>query len=121
MAATAAVVAVGCANSTAPGVPGTDAPQSSGAPTITADAAKQLCDMIRPEVDKWRTDGPAEARLKFNATVQDWALRNNGVNIAVMRNRSVIDRTTIATCPDVHDAAVQAIQFPDLASGLAGF
>ncbi|MGW5106534.1 hypothetical protein [Nocardia sp. NPDC004123] len=124
-AATAVAVAAGCANSTAPGVPGTGAPQpsgqSSGGPTITADAAQQLCDMIRSEVDKWRADGPTEARLKFNATVQDWALRNNGVNFAVMRNRSVIDQTTTATCPDVRDAAVQAIQFPDLASGLVGF
>ncbi|MGW2661822.1 hypothetical protein ACWCW7_12735 [Nocardia tengchongensis] len=77
--------------------------------------------MIRPEVDKWRAEDAAEARLKFNATVQDWALRNNGVNIAVMRNRAVIDQTTLATCPDVHEAAVQAIRFPDLASGLVGF
>ncbi|MGV9664541.1 hypothetical protein [Nocardia niigatensis] len=123
-AATAMAVAAGCSNSTAPGVPGTGGPQPSGqssGPLITADAAKQLCDMMRPEVDRWRADGPTEARLKFNATVQDWALRNNGVNIAVMRNRSVIDQTTTATCPDVRDAAVRAIQFPDLASGLVGF
>ncbi|MFE5288597.1 hypothetical protein ACFRAQ_26825 [Nocardia sp. NPDC056611] len=119
---TAAALAVGCSNSTEPGVPGTGSPhQDSGSPTISANAAKQLCDMIRPEVEKWRAEGPTEARLKFNATVQDWALRNNGVNIAVMRNRSVIDQTTTAACPDVRDAAVQAIRMPDLASGLAGF
>ncbi|WP_433666337.1 hypothetical protein ACQP06_21780 [Nocardia sp. CA-136227] len=122
VAVTAAALAVGCSNSTEPGVPGTGSPQqSSGSPTISANAAKQLCDMMRPEVDKWRAEGPTEARLKFNITVQDWALRNNGVNIAVMRNRSVIDQTTTAACPDVRDAAVQAIRMPDLASGLAGF
>lgn len=122
VAATATVLTAGCSNSTEPGVPGTGAPQQgSGTPTITANAAKQLCDMIRPEVAKWRAEDAAEARLKFNATVQDWALRNNGVNIAVMRNRAVIDQTTLAACPDVHEAAVQAIRTPDLASGLAGF
>ncbi|MGW4532379.1 hypothetical protein ACWEOI_15640 [Nocardia sp. NPDC004340] len=122
VAVTAAALAVGCSNSTEPGVPGTGSPQQgSGSPTISANAAKQLCDMMRPEVDKWRAEGPTEARLKFNITVQDWALRNNGVNIAVMRNRSVIDQTTTAACPDVRDAAVQAIRMPDLASGLAGF
>ncbi|MEU1427009.1 hypothetical protein ABZ412_08000 [Nocardia sp. NPDC005746] len=125
---TAAALAVGCSNSTEPGVPGTGSPhqdsgspKDSGSPTISANAAKQLCDMIRPEVEKWRAEDPIEARLKFNVTVQDWALRNNGVNIAVMRNRSVIDQTTTAACPDVRDAAVQAIRMPDLASGLAGF
>ncbi|MFD7844412.1 hypothetical protein ACFV4K_15915 [Nocardia sp. NPDC059764] len=122
VAVTAAALAVGCSNSTEPGVPGTGSPQQgSGSPTISANAAKQLCDMMRPEVDKWRAEGPTEARLKFNATVQDWALRNNGVNIAVMRNRAVIDQTTTTACPDVRDAAVQAIRMPDLASGLAGF
>ncbi|MFE3099036.1 hypothetical protein [Nocardia tengchongensis] len=122
VAATAAVLTAGCSNSTEPGVPGTGAPQQgSGTPTVTASAARQLCDMIRPEVDKWRAEDAAEARLKFNVTVQDWALRNNGVNIAVMRNRAVIDQTTLAACPDVREAAVQAIRLPDLASGLAGF
>ncbi|MGW4351108.1 hypothetical protein ACWELJ_03360 [Nocardia sp. NPDC004582] len=122
MAVAAAALAVGCSNSTEPGVPGTGAPQQdSGSPTISASAAKNLCDMLRPEVGTWSAEGQTEARLKFNATVQDWALRNNGVNIAVMRNRSVIDQTTTAACPDVREAAAKAIGFPDLASGLAGF
>lgn len=124
VAVTAATLAVGCSNSTEPSGPGTGTgtpSQGSGSPTISANAAKQLCDMMRPEVDEWRADSATEARVKFNITVQDWALRNNGVNIAVMRNRPVIDQVTTAACPDVRDAVVQAIRLPDLASGLVGF
>lgn len=122
VAVTAAALAVGCSNSTEPSGPGTGtSQQGSESPTITTNAAKQLCDMMRPEVDQWRSDSATEARVKFNITVQDWALRNNGVNIAVMRNRPVIDQATKAACPDVRDAVVQAIRLPDLASGLVGF
>ncbi|WP_281033321.1 hypothetical protein [Nocardia concava] len=118
----ALVLAAGCANSTAPGVPGTGAPdQNSGGPTVTADSAKQLCDMISPHVDTWRAEDPGAGRLSLNSTVQDWALRNNGVNVAIMRNRSIVDTVMKQQCPDVHDAAVQALRLPDLASGLAGF
>ncbi|GAB0104279.1 hypothetical protein JMUB6875_32530 [Nocardia sp. JMUB6875] len=118
----AALFAGGCANSTAPGVPGTGAPdQNSGGPTVTADSAKQLCDMISPHIDTWRSEDPGAGRLSLNSTVQDWALRNNGVNFAIMRNRSLIDTVMKQQCPDVHDAAVQALRLPDLASGLAGF
>ncbi|MCX4098437.1 hypothetical protein [Nocardia sp. alder85J] len=116
-----AFAAAGCATSTTPGVPdtGTTAPAAE-TPDVSADSAKQLCDMIGPQVDTWRGDGPTLGKTKLNATVHDWALRNNGVNVAVMRNRAVVDEITTAHCPDVRQAAIAALQIPDLASGLAG-
>ncbi|WP_036494054.1 hypothetical protein [Nocardia sp. BMG111209] len=117
-----AFAAAGCGTSTTPGVPatGTTAPVTE-TPAVSADSAKGLCDMIGPQVDTWRGDGPTLGKTKLNATVHDWALRNNGVNFAVMRNRAVIDEVTTNTCPDVRQATIAALQIPDLASGLAGF
>ncbi|MEV6768489.1 hypothetical protein AB0N05_07625 [Nocardia sp. NPDC051030] len=58
--------------------------------------------------------------MSFNGTVQNWAAKN-GVNVAVMRDRAVIDKVTRETCPEVRESAIQALQVPDLATALIGF
>ncbi|MCM6791961.1 hypothetical protein NDR87_36920 [Nocardia sp. CDC159] len=88
---------------------------------ITPGAAGQLCDMIAGQMPDWRGQDATMSKIEFNATVQDWAARNRGVNVAVMQNRSVIDEVTTAHCPKVRSDTVAALQTPDLASALVGW
>ncbi|MVU83497.1 hypothetical protein GPX89_40455 [Nocardia sp. ET3-3] len=101
----------------------TPKPTASGAPstsanaqlTVTDDQAKQLCDLIRPQLSDWRVQTPTLDKISLNTTVAQWALQT-GVN--VLSERGVVDRVTIKSCPDVRDEALKAIEIPDLASGL---
>ncbi|MFX0581271.1 hypothetical protein [Nocardia nepalensis] len=88
---------------------------------ITPTAAKQLCDMIRPEVDKWRNQGQQLGKISFNGTVHDWAARNGGLNDTVIRDRAIVDRITTTECPDVRLQVLDALQITTLADGLVGF
>ncbi|MDO3646334.1 hypothetical protein [Nocardia mangyaensis] len=110
----------GCATSTEapdPGLP----PVPADSPEVSDEAAAHLCDMIAPELDNWRTQGTAVARVSFNGTVHNWAARSGGINAAVTRNRAVIDTVTSQHCPEVREQAIQILEVPDLASALAGF
>ncbi|WP_280428530.1 hypothetical protein [Nocardia brasiliensis] len=75
--------------------------------------------MIRPELSNWRVQGPTLGRIGLNAMVHEWALRNGGINGAVLADKPVIDRITTKSCPDVHKQAIEALELTDLASGLA--
>ncbi|MEU4650454.1 hypothetical protein [Nocardia fluminea] len=113
------LVVAGCATSTEapdPGLP----PSPQGAPEISDEAAAHLCEMMAPDLDNWRAQGVTVARVSFNATVQNWAVRSGGINVAVARNREVIDTVTQQHCADVRQQAIQALDVPDLASALAG-
>ncbi|MEV6558702.1 hypothetical protein AB0M22_23525 [Nocardia sp. NPDC051756] len=88
---------------------------------ISSAAAKQLCDMMRPDLDKWRTEGAALGRVAFNGTVHNWAARNGGLNDTVLRDRGVVDQITTQNCPDVRQQALEALDTSDLASALVGF
>ncbi|MFE1591310.1 hypothetical protein [Nocardia sp. NPDC058705] len=113
------LVVAGCATSTEapdPGLP----PSDASAPEISDAAAVHLCEMMAPDLDTWRAQGATVARVSFNGTVQNWAVRSGGINVAVARNRAVIDTVTLKHCPDVRQQAVQALDAPDLASALAG-
>ncbi|WP_067824533.1 hypothetical protein [Nocardia inohanensis] len=127
LAAGLLTAALACSNSTESGSPGTTVTErtpvitSDGAPAVSTEAAQQLCEMIKPEVSKWRDQGPTIGRVAFNGTVHNWALRNNGINVAVMRDRSVVDQVTTSQCPDVRQDAIQALEIDSLADGLAGF
>ncbi|MFC9434031.1 hypothetical protein [Nocardia sp. NPDC057030] len=88
---------------------------------ISGAAAKQLCDMIRPDLDKWRTEGAALGRVAFNGTVHNWAARNGGLNDTVIKDRGVVDQITTQNCPDVRRQALEALDTSDLASALVGF
>ncbi|MEV0105239.1 hypothetical protein AB0H42_02725 [Nocardia sp. NPDC050799] len=96
---------------------------SSAAPAtpleVSDRAAQNLCDMMRPELSNWRVQGPTLGRIGLNAMVHEWALTNGGINAQVLADKAVVDRVTVKACSDVHDEAVQALELPDLASGLA--
>ncbi|WP_433194696.1 hypothetical protein ACQP1G_39030 [Nocardia sp. CA-107356] len=87
---------------------------------ITPTAAKQLCAMMEPEVDKWRTEGTPLGKISFNGTVQNWAARNGGLNDTVIEDRAIIDRITTTECPDVRLQVLDALKITTLADGLAG-
>lgn len=93
----------------------------SEAPVISAEAAKQLCDMIEPEIDNWREQGPTVAKVTFNGTVQNWAARNEGLNDDVIRNKGIVDEVTTQTCPEVRDQALEVLEVSELADALLGF
>ncbi|MFI2283421.1 hypothetical protein [Nocardia beijingensis] len=88
---------------------------------ITAEAAKQLCDMMGADIDTWRSQGATVAKVTFNGTVHNWAARNGGLNDVVVTDRGTIDTITTQTCPQVREQALEALGVPDLASALAGF
>ncbi|WP_330179143.1 hypothetical protein OHB26_21900 [Nocardia sp. NBC_01503] len=93
----------------------------NGAPlTISDEAGKQLCDMLRPQLSDWRVQGPTLGKISLNASVHEWALRNGGINLQVLGDKDVIDRVTTKNCSDVRDQAISALEIPNLASGLAG-
>lgn len=85
---------------------------------VPATAAKNLCDMMRPELSNWRIQGPTIGRVGLNAMVHEWALTNGGINARVLADKPVVDRVTTETCPDVRQQAIEALNLPDLASGL---
>ncbi|MBF6190099.1 hypothetical protein [Nocardia implantans] len=92
---------------------------TQASPEISDAAATQLCDMIRPELSNWRIQGGTLGKIGLNALVHEWALRNGGINGAVLADKPIVDRVTVKACPDVRQQAVEALGIPDLASGLA--
>ncbi|MEU6829189.1 hypothetical protein ABZ894_11120 [Nocardia beijingensis] len=92
---------------------------TQASPEISDASAAQLCDMIRPELSNWRIQGGTLGKIGLNALVHEWALRNGGINGAVLADKPIVDRVTIKACPDVRQQAVEALGIPDLASGLA--
>ncbi|MBF6210046.1 hypothetical protein IU433_03170 [Nocardia puris] len=101
--------------------PDTDTTTSPGEqPEITPAAAQQLCDMIGSEVDTWRDQGTAVARVSFNGTVQNWAARNDGLNDEILRDKTIVDDVTTQACPDVRQNALDALGTEDLAGALVG-
>ncbi|MFR9753190.1 hypothetical protein ACL02S_19435 [Nocardia sp. 004] len=75
--------------------------------------------MIRPELSNWRVQGPTLGKIGLNALVHEWALVNGAINATVLADKPIIDRLTSESCPDVRRQALDALELPDLASGLA--
>ncbi|WP_433622596.1 hypothetical protein [Nocardia sp. CA-120079] len=113
----------GSSSSTTGSATATSAGKTTSAPTTTLEisdaSATQLCDMIRPELSNWRVQGPTLGRIGLNALVHEWALRNGGINGHVLADKAMIDRITTKSCADVHQQAIEALELPDLASGIA--
>ncbi|UAK30645.1 hypothetical protein K8O92_22420 [Nocardia asteroides] len=101
-------------------MPGPTSAQVPNPDQITAEAAGQLCDMMRADIDTWQGQGATVAKVTFNGTVHNWAARNGGLNDVVLTDRATIDAITTQNCPDVREQAVRALDVPDLASALAG-
>ncbi|WP_063040379.1 hypothetical protein [Nocardia pseudovaccinii] len=113
----------GSSSSTTGSATATSAAKTTSAPATTLEisdaSATQLCDMIRPELSNWRVQGPTLGRIGLNALVHEWALRNGGINGHVLADKAMIDRITTKSCADVHQQAIEALELPDLASGIA--
>ncbi|MEV2224675.1 hypothetical protein AB0E01_33050 [Nocardia vinacea] len=113
----------GSSSSTTGSATATSAGKTTSAPTTTLEisdaSATQLCDMIRPELSNWRVQGPTLGKIGLNALVHEWALRNGGINGHVLADKAMIDRITTKSCADVHQQAIEALELPDLASGIA--
>ncbi|MFD6357397.1 hypothetical protein KHQ06_16410 [Nocardia tengchongensis] len=89
---------------------------STGAPlNVSDDQAKQLCDMLRPQLSDWRVQGPTLGKVAFNATVVQWAVQNG---LFLPNERGVVDRVTTKSCSDVRDQTLSALEIPNMAAGL---
>lgn len=92
----------------------------SGQLTVSDEAAKSLCDLLRPQLSDWRVQGPTLGKIALNATAHEWALKNGGINIQMLSDKDVLDRVTQANCSDVRDQALSALQIQSLAQGVVG-
>ena len=92
------------------------------AEAVITDAQKQqLCTDLEAQLSNWRVQGPTIGRGGLNILVQTWAAQSGVINLQVVQNRAIVDEITTDTCSDVRDEAIQALDIPDLASGLVGF
>ncbi|QBJ94937.1 hypothetical protein ERC79_02380 [Rhodococcus sp. ABRD24] len=132
-AATATAVALisGCSSGTGdsptPGqsahTAGSTAPTGNSGPVAgVSDAqAAQLCTDIEAQLQNWRTYTPTLGKGGLNTVVGSWAT-DNGMNLLELAgNRGQIDTITTLQCPQVRQGALDALEIPDLASGLIGF
>lgn len=128
----AALVTVlsGCAGGTTTSpAPSSATPTTSAAATTTAAAAgtfteaqvQQLCSDMEAELQNWRTVTPTLGKGALNLLVGSWASQNgiNLIDLAAHRDR--VDTAMAATCPEIRDGALYALEIPDLASGMVGF
>ncbi|WP_040795253.1 hypothetical protein [Nocardia higoensis] len=98
---------------------------TTATPTTTAEAepavgdaaAQSLCDAIRSELSNFRVQGPTLGRVGMNLIVHPWGLQNG---IDVLNNKTVVDTVTTATCPEVRQEAIEALEVPDLATVIVG-
>lgn len=93
---------------------------NGGQVTVSDEAAKSLCDLLRPQLSDWRVQGPTLGKIALNATAHEWALKNGGINIQMLSDKDVLDRVTQANCSDVRDQALSALQIQSLAQGVIG-
>ncbi|MEV0250693.1 hypothetical protein AB0H76_29140 [Nocardia sp. NPDC050712] len=96
---------------------------SAAAPTTTLEisdaSAEQLCDLIEPELSSWRVQGPTLGKIGLNALVHQWGVQQGGINGHILHDKSIIDTTTTKACPEVRQQAIQALELPNLAAGIA--
>ncbi|MCJ0903393.1 hypothetical protein [Rhodococcus sp. ARC_M6] len=131
----AALVTVlsGCAGGTtvSPASSGSTAPTTSAAAksatttaapgTFTDAQIQQLCSDMEAELQNWRTVTPTLGKGGLNILVGSWATAN-GINLLdLAQHRDRIDTAMAASCPQVRDGALYALEIPDLASGMVGF
>lgn len=129
-AAAAVVVLAGCGAVPGPAPAGSSrldggspSPSSPDAPpgslSVSAEAGKQLCAQLEPQLSAWRMESPTVGRATFNIAVHEWALRNGAINAQVLADKAVVDRVTTQNCPDVRTAVLQALDLTELAAGIA--
>jgi hypothetical protein len=107
------------------GVPQTStvpAPPPAGAVNLSDQAKQQLCTDLEIPLSDWRVQGPTLGRPGLLILVNQWALGAGGpgLNLQIANDRSIVDTITTETCPDIRRQAIEALNLPDLASGLIG-
>lgn len=119
----AAVALTSCAGGTTTTPTTTSAPApattTASVPAVSEEQAQSLCTDLQAQLSNWRLQGPTVGRGGLNILVQTWAARY-GLNAAVIGNRSIVDTATVDACADVRTEALDALDIPDLASGLVG-
>ncbi|NMM88168.1 hypothetical protein B2J88_28060 [Rhodococcus sp. SRB_17] len=122
----------GCAGGTtvSPASSGSTAPTTSAAANSATTAApgtftdaqvQQLCSDMEAELQNWRTVTPTLGKGGLNIVVGSWATAN-GINLLdLAQHRDRVDTAMAASCPQVRDGALYALEIPDLASGMVGF
>lgn len=97
--------------------PGADAATGG----VTADQAAKLCSDMQAQLQSWRTYTPTIGKGGLNTVVGSWAAQN-GINmIDLIAHKARVDAITQQYCPEVRQGAIEALEIPDLASGLIGF
>lgn len=96
-------------------------PAEAGAGGFTEAQAADLCARLEGQLSNWRTYTPSVGRGGLNILVGEWGAANGVDLVALAGDRGRIDAATSAQCPEVREEAVQALEIPDLASGLVGF
>ncbi|MGA4691576.1 hypothetical protein ACPCXD_15055 [Rhodococcus sp. AB351] len=101
--------------------PTTGSSSEAGAGGFTEAQAADLCARLEDQLSNWRTYTPSVGRGGLNILVGEWGAANGVDLVALAGDRGRIDAATSAQCPEVREEAVQALEIPDLASGLVGF
>ncbi|NLG55941.1 MAG: hypothetical protein GX542_09900 [Rhodococcus sp.] len=121
-----ALVVTSC-GSPSTSAPQTPAPESTdGAPTavagdVTTEQAAALCNDLEGQLQSWRTYTPTIGKTGLNGVIVTW-IAQHGLNpIEFAQDRARIDAITNNECPEVRQGAIDALDIPDLASGLIGF
>ncbi|NEW37595.1 hypothetical protein GV794_05505 [Nocardia cyriacigeorgica] len=84
-------------------------------------AAEQLCEMILVDIGSWQEHGPTVGRISFEGYVRAWTAEYENFDAVIIRDHSFVDTMTIQYCPEVRERALDALELPDLASGLVGY
>ncbi|WP_430333095.1 hypothetical protein [Rhodococcus sp. ACT016] len=140
VAASAALVALvaGCSSTSESPTPGNTAntadatsaaPSKSGQPGasggqvagVTDAQAAQLCSDIEAQLQNWRTYTPTLGKGGLNTVVISWATENGVDLLKLAGDRGQIDTITSTQCAQVRQGALDALEIPNLASGLIGF
>lgn len=106
---------------TGTGATSAPAPAANGLPSgVTPDMAQGLCDDLASQTQAMRTYTVTVGKVTLNGTVGTWAMKHNLNLVDLAQHREKVDQILETQCPDVRAEVIQALQLPDVASGLVG-
>lgn len=97
------------------------APAADGLPSgVTAEMAQGLCDDLSEQTQSMRTYTVTVGKVTLNGAVGAWAMKHNLNLVDLAQHREKVDQILESQCPGVRAEVMQALQLPDIASGLVG-
>lgn len=97
------------------------APAADGLPSgVTAEMAQELCDDLSSQTQSMRTYTVTVGKVTLNGAVGAWAMKHNLNLVDLAQHREKVDQILETQCPSVRAEVMQALQLPDIASGLVG-